>query len=155
VYLLTGCDQVWRALGATVLADRSIRAVLAEVEDRRRPWSSSATAVMQWAAHFWNVDRLSVKFPYVFERVLLSAVAGRMQPAPANAAGADGHRSRAVTRQHVQDGAQTFDRIGGVVDLAPDREDGYDLTDWLAERRHVAVRELACALGAPAGSELA
>lgn len=62
---------------------------------------------------------------------------------------------RAVTRQHVQDGAQTFDRIGRVVDLAPDREDGYDLTDWLAERRHVAVRELACALGAPAGSELA
>jgi hypothetical protein len=42
-----------------------------------------------------------------------------------------------------------------VIDLAPGREDGYDLTDWLADRRHVAVRELACALGASAGSELA
>jgi hypothetical protein len=42
-----------------------------------------------------------------------------------------------------------------VIDLGPGGEDGYDLTDWLADRRHVAVRELACALGAPAGSELA
>ena len=42
-----------------------------------------------------------------------------------------------------------------VIDLASDREDGYDLTDWLADRRHDALSELALALGAPAGSELA
>ena len=38
-----------------------------------------------------------------------------------------------------------------VIDLARERDDGYDLTDWLADRRHIALRELACTLGAPAG----
>jgi hypothetical protein len=61
-------------------------------------------------------------------------------------------------RQAAQRIAGDLDAAGAtarVIDLPPDRDDGYDLTDWLGERRHVAVRELACALGAPAGSEVA
>ncbi len=38
---------------------------------------------------------------------------------------------------------------GGIVDLARARADGYDLTDWLAERADVGARELRRALGAP------
>jgi hypothetical protein len=67
VYLLTGCHQVWLALAHHVLSDVSIAPVLNELDDRRRAWSSSENAVMQWAAHFWDVDRWPAKFPYVFE----------------------------------------------------------------------------------------
>jgi len=45
--------------------------------------------------------------------------------------------------------------VARVIDLAPGRADGYDLTDWLADRRDLAVRELAGALGVPASSEVA
>jgi len=38
---------------------------------------------------------------------------------------------------------------GGVVDLARGRTDGYDLTEWLAEREHVGGQELRRLLGAP------
>jgi hypothetical protein len=68
VYLLTGCDEVWRALGAAVLAEHSIEPVHHELENPRRPWSSSEDQVMQWAAHFWNVDSRSVDFPWQFEQ---------------------------------------------------------------------------------------
>jgi hypothetical protein len=67
VYLLTGCDHVWLALAQDVLSDVSIAAVITELEDRRRAWSSSEDAVMRWAAHFWDVDRWPAKFPHVFE----------------------------------------------------------------------------------------
>jgi hypothetical protein len=56
VYLLTGRVEVWTALRAAVLADCSIEAVVNELEQPRRPWSSSEHTVMAWAAHFWNVD---------------------------------------------------------------------------------------------------
>ena len=38
-----------------------------------------------------------------------------------------------------------------VVELAPERTDGYDLTDWLSERANLPVREIAAALGWAAG----
>ena len=45
--------------------------------------------------------------------------------------------------------------VARVIDIAPGREDGYDLTDWLADHRHVPDRELAMALGAPVTSRVA
>jgi hypothetical protein len=45
--------------------------------------------------------------------------------------------------------------VARVVDLAPGRADGYDLTDWLADRRDLALGELAGTLGAPASREVA
>jgi hypothetical protein len=45
--------------------------------------------------------------------------------------------------------------VSRAIDLALGRADGCDLTDWLADRRDLAVRELAGALGAPASSEVA
>ncbi len=44
--------------------------------------------------------------------------------------------------------------VARVIDLAPGRADGYDLTDWLADRRDLALGDLAGALGAPASSEV-
>jgi DNA primase len=38
---------------------------------------------------------------------------------------------------------------GSILDLAPGRHDGYDLTDWLDERRGVARECLRAGLGAP------
>ena len=38
---------------------------------------------------------------------------------------------------------------GSIVDLARARTDGYDLTEWLAERENLGARELRRALGAP------
>ena len=38
---------------------------------------------------------------------------------------------------------------GGIVDLARARTDGYDLTEWLAERPNLGAQELRRALGAP------
>ena len=38
---------------------------------------------------------------------------------------------------------------GSIVDLAPDRHDGYDLTDWLDERRGQARERVRTGLGAP------
>jgi hypothetical protein len=46
-------------------------------------------------------------------------------------------------------------RPARVIDLAPDRDDGYDLTDWLGERGQLALTELRCELGGSASSELA
>jgi hypothetical protein len=66
-YLLTGCDEVWATLGASVLADRPVAPVLDELEKPRRAWSSSETRVMRWAAHFWDIDRWDARFPYEFE----------------------------------------------------------------------------------------
>jgi DNA primase len=38
---------------------------------------------------------------------------------------------------------------GSVVDLAPDRQDGYDLTEWLDERRGLACERVRAGLAAP------
>jgi hypothetical protein len=67
-YLLTGCEQVWNAVKRHVLCDLSLAAVTCELDQPRRAWSSSEGSVMRWAAHFWDVDRSTVTFPYVFGR---------------------------------------------------------------------------------------
>ena len=38
---------------------------------------------------------------------------------------------------------------GSIVDLAPDRQDGYDLTDWLDERRGLGRERVRVGLAAP------
>ena len=68
VSLLIGCDEVWRALGADVIGERSVAPAIRELEQPRRPWSSSEKAVMQWAVHFWDVDRWPTELPDVFEQ---------------------------------------------------------------------------------------
>lgn len=69
VYLLTGCEVVWAATRTAVLADRSIASLIDELQDPHRAWASSEETVMQWAAHFWDVERWPAKFPYVFEEL--------------------------------------------------------------------------------------
>ena len=56
------------AVGGVVLAEHSIGPVVGELEHPRRAWRSSQEAVMQWAAHFWDVNRHPAKFPYSFEQ---------------------------------------------------------------------------------------
>ena len=70
VCLLTGNDGVWGEVGGRVMQERSIGAVIEELENPRRSWASSQDAVMRWAAHFWDVDRWPAKLPYVFEQFL-------------------------------------------------------------------------------------
>jgi hypothetical protein len=66
VYLLTGCDPVWRVLGAGAMAERSMAPVIREIENPRRAWSASETEVMIWAAHFWDLRRNRADFPFAF-----------------------------------------------------------------------------------------
>jgi hypothetical protein len=68
VYLMTGCDLFWAALGAAVREERSIGPVVHELRNCRRAWSSSERMVMSWSSHFWDVDQWPAKFPYVFEQ---------------------------------------------------------------------------------------
>ena len=67
VYLLTGCDEVWRAVGAAVLGDRSMAPLIAEMQDPARAWSHSEGAIMEWAAHFWDVNRWPARLPWSFQ----------------------------------------------------------------------------------------
>ena len=57
--------------------------------------------------------------------------------------------------QRIAGDLQPVGAVARVIDLAPGRVDGYGLTDWLADHRHVPVRELAMALGAPVISRVA
>jgi hypothetical protein len=72
VYLLTANNGGWGEFGASIMRERSIGPVVGELESPGRPWASSQQAVMQWAAHFWDVDRHAAKFPYVFEQFLFA-----------------------------------------------------------------------------------
>jgi hypothetical protein len=67
VYLLTGCDPVWRVLGGTVMAERSIAPIVSEIENPWRAWSGSEYEVMAWAAHFWELRRYPASFPSTFQ----------------------------------------------------------------------------------------
>jgi len=68
VYLLAGSDEIWPALGGRVLHDRSLGPVICELDDPRRPWSSSEHQVLVWSAHLWDADRHQARFPYEFDR---------------------------------------------------------------------------------------
>lgn len=67
VYLLTGCDPVWRVLGAAAMAERSMAPVIREIENSRRGWSTSEDEVLAWAAHFWELHRYPANFPSTFQ----------------------------------------------------------------------------------------
>ena len=68
VYLLAGNHEVWAALGDAVLQDRSLRPAISELDDPRRPWSSSEHQLLVWSAHLWDADRHEARFPYEFDR---------------------------------------------------------------------------------------
>jgi hypothetical protein len=70
VYLLTGCDPLWRALGAAVMTARSMAPVLSEIENSRQAWSASEDEAMAWAAHFWDFRRHPASFPSTFQSFL-------------------------------------------------------------------------------------
>jgi hypothetical protein len=70
VYLLTGCDPVWRVLGAAAMAEHSMAPIISEIENPRRAWSASEDEVMAWAAHFWELRRYPAKFPSTFQSFL-------------------------------------------------------------------------------------
>jgi hypothetical protein len=67
VYLLAGCDPVWRVLGAAVMAERSTAPVISEIENPRRGWSASEDEVLAWAAHFWELRRNRANFLSTFQ----------------------------------------------------------------------------------------
>jgi hypothetical protein len=66
VYLLTGCDPVWRVLGAVAMIERSMATIISEIENPRRAWSASEDEVMAWAAHFWEFRWHRADFPFAF-----------------------------------------------------------------------------------------
>lgn len=67
VYLLSGCEPIWRALGTVLMAERSMAPVLDEVKNPQRAWSASEDEVMAWAAHFWDLHRHPANFPSTFQ----------------------------------------------------------------------------------------
>jgi hypothetical protein len=67
VYLLTGCDPLWRVLGAAAMAERSMLPVFSEIDNARQAWSASETELMAWAAHFWDFRRHPANFPSTFQ----------------------------------------------------------------------------------------
>jgi CheY-like chemotaxis protein len=63
-------------------------------------------------------------------------------------------QGRALAAQTAKDLAQCADVV--VADLAPDREDGYDLTDWLREHPRatgIATGEVGAATNTPQNGE--
>ena len=90
----TGCDGVWEALGASVLADHSIGLVVSELAKPRRARSSSKTKVIRWSAHRWDADRWDARPPLCVRSVLLSWLdRGAASPA-ADRARANSHGQR-------------------------------------------------------------
>jgi hypothetical protein len=89
VYLLTGCDPVWRVLGAAAMAERSMAPVISEIQNPRRGWSASEDEVLAWAAHFWELRRYPANFPSTFQDFLferwIAALHLRDQRAPRRA----------------------------------------------------------------------
>jgi hypothetical protein len=65
---LASSDEIWPALGGLVLHDRSLGPVICELDDPRRPWTSSEHQVLVWSAHLWDADRHPARFPYELDR---------------------------------------------------------------------------------------
>src|SRR5215216_4741054 len=68
VYLLAGNHEIWAPIGGSVLEGRSLGPVISELDDPRRPWSSSERQVLIWSEHLWDADRHEARFPYEFDR---------------------------------------------------------------------------------------
>jgi hypothetical protein len=89
VYLLTGCRPVWGALGSRVLIDRSIAPDVQALARANGRGVGSERAVMEWAAHFWEVERHHTRYPcefgeYYFRRWMTALhLRHRMPPVPA------------------------------------------------------------------------
>lgn len=69
VYLLTGCEPVWGALGAAVMADRSMLPVHTELHQPTIVWAQLDLEVMAWVMHLWDYQRNPAELPY-FDRPL-------------------------------------------------------------------------------------
>jgi hypothetical protein len=67
VYLLTGCEPVWKALGAAVIAERSMVPVFGEIFNAKRAWTANEGEAMAWAAHFWDARGHRANFPSSFQ----------------------------------------------------------------------------------------
>lgn len=72
VYLLTGCEPVWKALGSAIVAQASLEPVREELDIAGHAWTWSQRAAMEWALHFWNPDRFPASYPATFERFLFT-----------------------------------------------------------------------------------
>jgi|SRR6186997_985442 len=76
IYLLTGCEPVWKELGPVIVDQCSIAPVREELESSR-PWSRSQRAAMTWALHFWKPDQFPASFPafrgFLFTRWIVAA----------------------------------------------------------------------------------
>lgn len=72
VYLLTGCEPVWEALGSAIVAQGSLEPVREELNVAGSAWTSSQRAAMEWALHFWRPDRFTAGYPATFQRFLFT-----------------------------------------------------------------------------------
>lgn len=72
VYLLTGCEPVWEALGSAIVAQGSLEPVREELNRAGPVWTATQRAAMEWALHFWRPDRYTAAYPATFERFLFT-----------------------------------------------------------------------------------
>jgi hypothetical protein len=72
VYLLTGCEPVWTALGSAVVAQGSLEPVREELNVASGVWTTTDRMAMEWALHFWRPDRFTAAYPATFGRFLFT-----------------------------------------------------------------------------------
>ena len=58
----------------------------------------------------------------------------------------DADRTGRLAAQRIQRDLTDVARAVSIADLAPDRQDGYDLTDWLHGHRHLRHHTIQCML---------
>ena len=113
-----------------------------ELENPHRPWSGSEDAVMQWAAHFWNVDSGQVVFPWNFEEfyfqrwIIACHLRQKMSPALTLSTAA---RERALEDELRSCGRRYVDVIGrlqGLVDHIAWLDDPAQTADDATWARH-------------------
>ena len=85
---------------------------------------------MRWAAHFWDVDRWSAKFPYVFEEYYF-----RRWIAACHL-----YKTVPPALPRIQRGARSSVCDAQVLELARDRNEGYVLTDRLLDGERPELR---------------
>jgi hypothetical protein len=72
VYLLTGCEPVWTALGSAIVAQGSLEPVREELNVAGGVWTATDRTVMEWALHFWRPDHFTAVYPATFQRFLFT-----------------------------------------------------------------------------------